>query len=109
VLAAVLRRCGADVDLATTAAQGLEKVRNWRPDVILSDVMLPDRDGCSLMRDVRALPDDRGGRTPAMALSVHARPDERQRAIEAGFAIFRQKPIEPADLAFDIVRLARGR
>ncbi len=106
VLAAVLLRCEAEVATAITAAEVVEKVRTWRPDVILSDIILPRADGCELLQNVRTLPDDQGGRTPAIALTVHGRPDERLRAAKAGFAIFRQKPIEPADLAFDVARLA---
>lgn len=108
VIEAVLLRCGAEVASATTADEALGKIPSWKPDVILSDIILPGRDGCEMLRDIRALANEEGGRTPAMALSVHARPNDRERALQAGYSIFRQKPIEPADLAFDIARLAHG-
>jgi signal transduction histidine kinase len=109
VLQAVLLRCDAKVKSAATADEALAMILDWRPDVILADIMLPGRDGCQMLRDLRAFSDDEVRQTPAMALSVHGRANDRERALEAGYSIFRQKPIEPADLAFDIARLAHGK
>lgn len=106
VLEAVLLRCGAAIVSATTADDAVEKTRAWKPDVILSDILLPGRDGCQMLEEIRQLGPAEGGQTPAMALSVHGRPNDHERALQAGFTIFRQKPIEPADLAFDLARLA---
>jgi len=98
LLVAVLEQCEVDVKMAATAAEALEYVAVWRPDVILSDVGMPVEDGYAFIQKVRALPRDRGGGTPAVALTAYARIEDRRRAMLAGFNMHVSKPIEPAEL-----------
>ena len=88
---------------AGTAADGLNAVETWNPDVLICDIALPDMDGCALLQQVRS----RFG-TPALALTVFGSADEEARVRSCGFDVFRQKPIEPADLAHEIERLAHA-
>ncbi len=104
VIAAVLERCGATVECATTAAEGLRRIAQRTPDVVIVDIVLPDLDGCAFLQQVRST----GGtpaRAPALALTVFGRAHEQERILAAGFDALRQKPIEPADLANEVERL----
>jgi CheY-like chemotaxis protein len=102
VLTLALERCGAEVQCSTTAGRAAEILTDWPPHVLVCDIALPDRDGCSFLEDIRA----RGHHLPALALTVLGRPEEQARIVAAGFEVFRQKPIDPIDLAHDIARLA---
>ncbi|MEA2491065.1 MAG: hypothetical protein QOH21_2857 [Acidobacteriota bacterium] len=108
VLATALRHCGAGVECAGTAADALVVIRNWKPDVLVCDIALPDLDGCAFLTQLRARNDD-AATTPALALTVLGRPGEQARITAAGFDLFRQKPIDPIDLAHEVSRLARRR
>jgi CheY-like chemotaxis protein len=77
------------------------------PDVMLSDVSMPEEDGYSLIRKVRALPRDRGGDVPAAAITAYARPEDRRELLNAGFSIHLPKPIEPAELVAVVATLSR--
>ena len=104
VLATALKQCGAELQCAGTAGAALDLISRWKPDVLICDIALPDLDGCSLLERVRSVPE---GRTiPALALTVLGRPNEQARITAAGFQIFRQKPIDPVDLAHEVARLA---
>jgi CheY-like chemotaxis protein len=74
--------------------------------VLLSDIGMPDVNGYSLIRRVRSLPGDRGGRTPAIALTAYARPEDGERAFAAGFQAHVTKPIDPDRLAAVVANLA---
>ena len=102
VLALALKRCGAVVECSTTAAAALAIITSWQPHVMICDIALPDGDGCSFLQDIRS----QGHTMPALALTVLGRPQEQARIIGAGFEVFRQKPIDPVDLAYDVARLA---
>ena len=104
VLAKSLKRCGAEVECSATAAGAHELIRSWSPDVLICDISLPDCDGCTFLEEVRS----RGFEVPALALTVLGRPQEQARIVAAGFEVFRQKPIDPVDLAHEVARLARG-
>jgi signal transduction histidine kinase len=106
VLATALRQCGAEVECAGTAAVAFELLPVWRPAVIICDITLPDLDGCSFLTRVRTDP-GAANTTPALALTVLGRPGEQARITAAGFDVFRQKPIDPVDLAHEVARLAR--
>ena len=101
VLAAALKQCGAEVQCAGTAAVALDLIGQWTPDVLICDIALPDLDGCVLLERIRAT-----DALPAMALTVMGRPGEQARITAAGFEVFRQKPIDPVDLANEVARLA---
>lgn len=96
----------ADVRTAGSAKDGVALVQSFRPDVIVSDIGMPDQDGYQFMRDVRALAADAGGRTPAVALTAFARSEDRTRAMNAGYQVHVSKPIEPQELVATIRSLA---
>jgi PAS domain S-box-containing protein len=98
LMRALLERCGALVDVAASAAEGLTLLRRVRPDLLLSDVGMPGEDGYEFIRKVRALPAEEGGRTPAVAVTAHGRTEDRTRALLSGFRAHVSKPIEPAEL-----------
>lgn len=98
LLRALLERCGAVVEVAGSAAEGLTLLRRTKPDLLLSDLGMPDEDGYELIRKVRALPAAEGGRTPAVALTVCARAEDRTRVLLSGFRAHVPKPVEPAEL-----------
>lgn len=102
VLATALKRCGATVECSGTAAAAMERIPAWKPHVLVCDISLPDGDGCSLLEEIRS----RGWNAPALALTVLGRPNEQARILAAGFELFRQKPIDPIDLAHEVARLA---
>jgi CheY-like chemotaxis protein len=105
----VLEDCGARVCVAASAQEGLEIVKRELPDMILSDIGMPGEDGYELMRKVRALPPEQGGRTPAAALTAFARTEDRMRALRAGFQTHIVKPVDPAELAAVVASLATRR
>ncbi len=108
ITAAVLARCGADVSSVGSAEEAVSLVKRSRPDVILSDIEMPEEDGYSLMRRIRLLAPVEGGRTPAAALTAYAGTEDRMRALAAGFQIHVPKPVQPAELAAVVASLARG-
>jgi CheY-like chemotaxis protein len=95
----VLSAHGAEVHAVASAREALTALGTLRPHVIVSDIGMPEEDGYSLIRKIRAMPPDRGGRTPAVALTAYARREDVQRAVAAGFQLHVAKPIEPAHLA----------
>ncbi len=106
LLTELLSRRGAEVLTAASAAQALEMLQAWRPHVLLSDIGMPDGDGYELIRRVRELPEERGGRTPAAALTAYAGPADRARALAEGYHLHVAKPVEPAELAAVVAGLA---
>ena len=103
VLATALKRCGAVVQCSGTANEAYGIIESWDPQVLLCDISLPDLDGCSFLIELRK----RGQKVPALALTVMGRPNEQARILAAGFDLFRQKPIDPVDLAHEVARLAQ--
>jgi signal transduction histidine kinase len=101
----VLRAQGAEVHVAASAGEALEKFKSVRPDVIVSDIGMPDADGLSLIRQIRALTPQQGGRTPAVALTAYARAEEAERAFVAGYQMHVAKPVEPLHLATVVANL----
>jgi len=105
----VLEGCGARVLTATSAREALDLVVSERPHMIVSDIGMPDEDGYDLIRKVRALPADQGGRTPAAALTAFARAEDRTRALRAGYQTHVSKPVEPTELTAVVASLAASR
>ena len=102
----VLGEAGAVVHAAGSADEAVALIRLHRPDVLVSDIGMPDRDGYQLIREVRAMPPREGGRTPAIALTAFARSEDRTRAMLAGYQVHVSKPIEPQELIATIKSLA---
>jgi signal transduction histidine kinase len=102
----VLGRHGARVLTAGSAKAGRQSVTEHRPDVIVADIGMPEEDGYSLIRAIRALPADRGGTTPAAAVTALARPEDRRRALMAGFQTHVSKPVDMTELVAVVASLA---
>lgn len=94
----VLSDCNAQVWTAGSADEALTLVENQKPQVLISDIGMPEMDGYELLKRVRALGHDKGGKIPAIALTAFARTEDRTRALRAGFLIHVAKPVEPAEL-----------
>jgi PAS domain S-box-containing protein len=101
----VLERCGARVRTASSAPEGLRLMQEWRPDVLLADVEMPNEDGYSLISRVRALSAPAGGLTPAAALTGYASAQDRMKALQSGFQFHVAKPVQPAELATVVAAL----
>lgn len=93
--------------IALSAREGLNILKHERPDMIVSDIGMPDQDGYELMRQIRMLPDNQGGRTPAIALTAFARPEDRRQALEVGYQKHLAKPVDPHELLTVIARLTQ--
>ena len=108
LVATLLERYGARVTSVSSAAEAMEvltAVDERCPDVLVSDVSMPETDGYALIGRVRELPADKGGRIPAVALTAYGRAVDRIRALSAGFHMHLPKPVEPAELAAVIASL----
>jgi CheY-like chemotaxis protein len=97
------------VEEAASAAEAADALERSRFDVLVSDLAMPDEDGFSLVRRLRARPDAAGGRIPAAALSAHARAEDRARALLAGFDVHVGKPVDLSELAAVVRELVAGR
>ena len=106
MLSLFLRRAGAEVSAAATAASALESLERFRPDVLVADIGMPEMDGYELLRRVRALGAERGGLTPAVALTAYAGEADRARALRSGFQAHLPKPVEPDALIKAVTVLA---
>ncbi len=107
MLAAFLSRADADVVTASTAAEALREIERRTPDVLVSDIGMPEIDGYELIEKVRALETECGGEMiPALALTAYAKPEDRARALEAGYQVHLSKPVEPAELKRAVANLA---
>jgi signal transduction histidine kinase/CheY-like chemotaxis protein len=95
LLLLALTQQGARTASAGSVPEALERFRELRPDLLLSDIGLPEEDGYSLIRRVRAWPAAEGGDVPAVALTAFAKQEDRQKALEAGFQEHIAKPVDP--------------
>jgi CheY-like chemotaxis protein len=94
----VLARAGAEVTSVESAKEALRALDRERFHVLVSDIMMPDEDGYSLLKRVRALPPERGGRIPAVALTAHSLVQDRLQSLRAGFQTHVPKPLVPEEL-----------
>jgi CheY-like chemotaxis protein len=94
MLAQILKQEGATVTVVGTAEDALDLLEQSRPDVLLSDLEMPDKDGYWLIGRVRALAADRGGLTPAACLTGRTSPEDRARVLGAGFQYHIAKPVD---------------
>ncbi len=106
LLRSLLSRCGAEVTAANSASEAFRLFQVVNPDVMVSDIGMPLEDGYELIRKVRALPEVNGGRVPAVALTAYARPEDRMRALRAGYQMHVSKPIELGELVSIVASLA---
>jgi PAS domain S-box-containing protein len=98
LLRVLLEGCNARVTLASSAQEGLEALQRGPVDLLVSDIGMPHEDGYSFIRRVRALPQGKAGRLPAVALTAYARVEDRMRALRSGFQSHVPKPVEPLEL-----------
>ena len=98
LVATTLRRAGAHVTTAASALEALGSLPLSRPDILVSDIAMPEQDGYGLIRQIRQLPVDGGGELPAIALSAYARAEDSARALAAGFQSHLAKPVDPSEL-----------
>jgi CheY-like chemotaxis protein len=99
LVSSMLTTCDADVRAAASTAEALMilgDATEWQPEVLIADIDMPGAD--QLMRHVRTLPAESGGRVPAVALTARARAEDRMKALAAGFQMHVPKPVEPAEL-----------
>jgi PAS domain S-box-containing protein len=94
----ILTDCRAQVTMAGNAGEALAALRLSPPDLLISDLGMPEVDGFELLSRVRALGREHGGHLPALALTAFARSEDRLRALEAGFSAHISKPVEPSEL-----------
>jgi CheY-like chemotaxis protein len=106
LLTALLEARGVEVRTAASAREGLLVLENELPDVILSDLAMPDQDGYDLIRELRRRSAASGGLVPAIAVSAYARAEDSSRSLASGFQIHLTKPIDPNALYSAIERLA---
>lgn len=99
LLQQVLNHFGADVTIAGSASEGFSEFTAKKPDILISDIGMPEEDGYSLIRRIRKLSAEQGGKTPAVALTAYARPQDRMHALTSGFQTHVSKPVEPDELA----------
>lgn len=109
LLARVLEEYGAGVVKCETVRDAIDLVQSERPDVIISDIGMPDEDGYAFMRRIRALEDDRIRTTPAIALTAYARSEDRVKAFLAGYQMHLAKPLEATELITVIANLKNQR
>ncbi len=102
----LLEERGATVTTNGSAAEAIASIQQGRFDVLVSDIGMPEEDGYALIRKVRAIPADRGGTIPAVALTAYARSEDRMKAVIAGFQMHVTKPVEPAELLTMVASLA---
>jgi signal transduction histidine kinase/CheY-like chemotaxis protein len=105
LLVALLEERGAVVHAAASAAEVLHTLPSLRPDVLLSDIAMPEVDGYELIRRLRALPAESGGRVPAAALTAYARAEDRRRVLLSGFNMYLAKPVDPEELVAVVASL----
>ena len=109
MLRVMVGQYGASVKTCSSSAEALNVLKDWEPDVIVSDIEMPDEDGYELIRKVRRDEASSGARLiPAVALTAYARVEDRMRALSAGYQMHIAKPAEPAELAIVIASLAGG-
>lgn len=110
MLKAVLSECQADVITAASAAEAIEEIERRKPDVLVSDLGMPEQDGYELIRNLREMESgDHTARIPALALTAYAKAEDRVRALTGGYQVHLSKPVEPAEFILVVANLAGRR
>src|SRR5215212_373706 len=97
----------ANVTAVTSAGEAIQAIARKRPDVLVSDIAMPDEDGYGLIEKVRSLENGEAENLPAVAISAYAKDEDRKRALSAGFQIYLSKPVELTELISVVARAAR--
>jgi len=106
LIGGMLEGFGAQVSMAESGQAALSLLFAQRPDVLIADLGMPGMDGYTLIEQVRALEPEFGGLTPAVAVTAYASPQDRLRALQAGYQNHVAKPVEAEELAIVIASLA---
>jgi PAS domain S-box-containing protein len=106
-ITAVLEECGAEVTAFSSTRQALEAIEQLHPDVLISDIGMPDEDGYALIRKIRELEPELGGGIPAVALTGYARVEDYKQALAAGFQLHVAKPVRAAELIAVVASLGK--
>ena len=107
MLKAVLSECQADVITASSAAEAIKEIGQRKPDVLVSDLGMPEQDGYELIKEVRQMESaDHTARVPALALTAYAKAEDRVRALTGGYQVHLAKPVEPAEFVLVVANLA---
>ena len=107
MLKAVLSECHADVITAASAAEAIKEIEQRKPDVLVSDLGMPEQDGYELIKQVRETESaDNAARVPALALTAYAKAEDRVRALAGGYQVHLGKPVEPAEFVLVVANLA---
>jgi PAS domain S-box-containing protein len=101
----MLTNYGAEVKVCSSAAEALQTLDEWQPDVLVSDIGMPREDGYEFMKKVRAREPERGGRIPAVAVTAYAGARDERHAFATGYQMYISKPVEPGRLAATIASL----
>ncbi len=105
LITTVLEQYGAQVMAVASAFEALLAVPQFHPDILVSDIGMPQEDGYALIRKLRTLSQEQGGRIPAVALTAYARAEDRTQALLAGFQLHVPKPVNPTELAAVVANL----
>jgi CheY-like chemotaxis protein len=108
VVTLILERCGARVFVASSASEAFDILQRELPDVLVADIEMPGEDGYSLVRRIRTMPSERGGRIPALALTAHAGAHDFAKVMSAGFQRHVPKPLQPLELIKAIETLTKS-
>ena len=108
VVVDALEQCGAEVQVACCAVEGLELLQAHRPDACLTSLAMPGEDGYWLIRQIRNLPRERGRATPAAAFTGRSTEQDRLDALQAGFQAHIPKPVNLPTLIEAVAQLALG-
>jgi signal transduction histidine kinase/DNA-binding response OmpR family regulator len=106
LITAILTRCGSDVRCSESAADAIRTIRQWKPDLLVSDIGMPNEDGFSLIQKLRKMKSKWARELPAVALTAYATVEDRARTLDAGFQLHVAKPIEPEALIRSIAAVA---
>jgi len=98
IVSTALAQCGARTAAVASAREAMHLITDFQPDVVVSDIAMPEEDGYSLVRKIRALR-TQVANVPVVALTAFTRPEDRRRALRAGFRHFVPKPVEIDELA----------
>ncbi|OKH35551.1 hypothetical protein NIES2119_20060 [[Phormidium ambiguum] IAM M-71] len=109
LLNVMLTQYGAEVLTVTSASEVLENLEFFQPDVLVSDIGMPEVDGYSLIQKIRSLPPEKGGSIPAIALTAYAREDDHDRALINGYQRHVTKPLEPELLVQAVLAIGKSK
>ena len=107
LMATALKRRQANVTAVSSAGEAIQAITRKRPDVLVSDIAMPDEDGYGLIKKIRSLENGVTENIPAVAITAYAKEEDRERALSAGFQIYLAKPVELTELISVVARAAR--